>query len=50
MNVVGCGGQVQDVEFQDSPLNRRKDTANVLCSSNKVSLIIDWSGHNIQVV
>jgi len=33
---------VQDMEFQENPVNRRKDTAKkVQCSTSKISFIVD---------
>jgi len=42
---------VQNLEFQEFPLNERRDTAKkVHCSSSKVHFILDWSRPNVQVL
>lgn len=43
-SLVGHGGIVQDMEFQENPVNRRKDTAKkVQCSTSKIPFIMDPS-------
>lgn len=43
-SLVSHGGRVQDMEFQENPVNRRKDTAKkVQCSTSKIPFIIDPS-------
>jgi hypothetical protein len=41
-SILGHGGCVLDLEFQENSLNGRGDTANkLLCSSSRVPFIID---------
>jgi len=47
--LVGYGGRVQDMEFQENPMIRRKDTAKkVQCSTSKIPFIIDPSSPTSQ--
>ena len=49
--VVGHDGWVLDMEFQEDPLNGRRDTAEkVLCSSCKVPFILERSRPNLHVL